>query len=112
MLINTASLDLAFKGFQTRYNDGFSNAAIYWDKVAMKVSSSSRDETCGWIGQMPAWREWVGPRIVNNLSAQKFTITNRKFESTIAIKREDFADDRLGVFGPMFANMGELSRQL
>ena len=111
MLINTPNLDLAFKGFQTKYNDGFAKALIYWDKVAMKVSSASRDETYGWIGQMPAFREWVGPRIVNNLSAQKFTITNRKFESTIAIKREDFADDRLGVFGPMFANMGELSRQ-
>lgn len=111
MLINTPNLDLAFKGFQTKYNDGFAKALIYWDKVAMKVSSASRDETYGWIGQMPAFREWIGPRIVNNLSAQKFTITNRKFESTIAIKREDFADDRLGVFGPMFANMGELSRQ-
>lgn len=111
MLINTANLDLAFKGFQAKYNDGLSKAAIYWDKIAMKVNSASRDETYGWIGQMPAFREWVGPRVVKNLSAQKFTITNRKFESTIAIKREDFADDRLGTFAPVFANMGELSRQ-
>ncbi|MGP9792161.1 Mu-like prophage major head subunit gpT family protein, partial [Roseinatronobacter sp. NSM] len=35
-----------------------------------------------------------------------FTITNRKFESTISISRDDISDDRLGVFAPMIQSMG------
>ena len=78
----------------------------------MTVPSSSRDETYGWLGQFPQMREGLtGEREVKDLEAFKYTITNRKFESTVSIKREDFSDDRLGVFKPMFSEMGHLARQ-
>ena len=110
MLINPANIDLATKGFKTVYSDAYLKAEVAWDKLAMTVDSSSRDETYGWMGMMPQLREWLGSRVVQNLSAQKFTITNRKFESTVGVKREDFADDKLGLLKPVFANMGELAR--
>jgi phage major head subunit gpT-like protein len=47
---------------------------------------------------------------VHNLKAHSFTITNRKFESTVSIKREDISDDRLGIFKPSFSEMGHLAR--
>ncbi|MCB6179647.1 Mu-like prophage major head subunit gpT family protein [Rhodobacter sp. Har01] len=56
-------------------------------------------------------REWIGPRVVNNLSAYGFTITNRKFESTVSVSREDIADGRLGTFKPAFAEMGGMARR-
>ena len=52
-------------------------------------------------------REWLGPRNVQNLVANGFTIQNRKFESTLEILREELADDKLGLFKPMFAEMGQ-----
>ncbi len=56
-------------------------------------------------------REWVGTRVVNNLSAYGFTIANRKFESTVAVSRADMEDDRLGTFKPAFAEMGNMARR-
>ena len=110
MIINAQALDLAFRGFKTVYNDAASKALTHHDKVAMRVPSSARDETYGWLGQFPQLREWLdGDRVVKSLQAHGFTIENRKFESTVGVKREDFADDRLGVFKPMFAEMGHLS---
>lgn len=73
--------------------------------------SSSRDETYGWLGNFPQLREWIGPRHVHNLKAHSFKITNRKFESTVSIARDDLSDDRLGVFKPAISEMGHLARQ-
>ena len=78
----------------------------------MTVPSSPRSEAYGWLGQFPALREWIDDeRQVKNLSAHGFTIENRKFESTVSERRDDFADDRLGLFGPMFEEMGHRARQ-
>tara|TARA_R110002110_G_scaffold122758_1_gene299146 strand:+ start:5324 stop:6220 length:897 start_codon:yes stop_codon:yes gene_type:complete len=111
MLINSQSLDLVFKGFQTLYTDAYLSAEVNWDKIAMTVPSSSREETYGWLGQFPQLREWLGPRHVHSLTAHSFTLLNRTFESTVSIARDDIADDRLGVFKPALSEMGYLARQ-
>ena len=110
MIINSETVELAFKGFKTVYSEAYLSAPVNWDKIAMKVNSSSRDEAYGWLGQLPKLREWIGGRHVKNLKAYGFTITNRKFESTVSVKRDDLADDRLGIFKPAFSEMGYLAK--
>lgn len=112
MILNDANVDLAFQGFKTIYTDAYTNAPAHYSKVAMTVASGNRQETYGWLGQFPQLREWLdGERVIKDLEAHSFTILNRKFESTVDIRREDFEDDRLGLFKPMFAEMGHLARQ-
>lgn len=111
MIINDNSLDLAFRGFQTVYNEASLAAPSFMDRLAMNVPSTGRDETYGWLGMFPQLREWIGQRHVNSLKAHSFTITNRSFESTVSVKRNDMADDRLGVFKPFFAEMGQAARR-
>jgi phage major head subunit gpT-like protein len=107
MIVNPQVLDLAFKGFKTVVTDAMLQAPAHAKDIAMTVPSASRDETYGWLGAFPAMREWLGPRHVKNLVANGFTIQNRKFESTLEISRDDIADDKLGIFKPMFAEMGQ-----
>lgn len=111
MLINETNLDLVFNGFKTVYDDAYSNAPAHADKIAMTVSSVSREETYGWLGQFPQLRKWVGARHVHSLKAHKFSILNESFESTVSVPRNDIEDDRLGIFKPMFSEMGWLARQ-
>ena len=111
MLINKPLLDLAFRGFKSIYSDAYLAAPSEFEKIAMTVPSGSRDESYGWIGNLPAMREWIGSRVIGNLSAYGFTITNRKFELTVSVGREDIEDDRLGTFKPAFAEMGGMARQ-
>jgi phage major head subunit gpT-like protein len=107
MIINDATLDAARKGFKNLYDTAKTGAPSQASKVAMTVTSSARDETYNWIGQFPRMREWLtDERVIQQLAAHGFTITNRKFESTVEVLRDDFSDDKLGVFKPMFQNMG------
>lgn len=111
-IVNAQFLDLAFKGFKTLYSTSYLAAPVYYPEIAMTVQSAASEESYGWIGQMPGMREWLsGERDVKQLAAHGFTIVNRKFESTVSIRREDFEDDRLGVFKPMFQEMGLTARQ-
>lgn len=110
MIINEQNVELVYRGFKSVYSDAYLNAVVHWDKIAMSVSSSSRDETYGWLGQFPNLREWIGPRFVNKLSAQSFKILNRKFESTVEVARDDISDDKIGIFKPVFSEMGRLAK--
>lgn len=107
MIINGQTLDLAFRGFKTIFSEASARAPSHYDKIAMVVPSSSRDETYGWLGNFPTMREWVGPRQVKQFEAHGFTIRNKTFETTVEVNRVDFEDDRLGVFKPAFAEMGQ-----
>ena len=111
MIVNACPVSLAFKGFKTVFTDAYFETPANADKIVMTVPSASRDETYGWLGQFPSMREWVGPRHVKNLVANGFVIANRKFESTLEISRDDIADDKLGLFKPMFAEMGQTARR-
>ena len=111
MIVNEASISALFTGFKAFYNRGLDAAETHYDKIAMIAPSSARSESYGWLGQFPQLREWLdGDRVVKDLKAHGFTIENRKFESTISIRREDIADDRVGVFGTQFSEMGHRAR--
>lgn len=111
MIVNAQSIELAFKGFKTVFTDAYMSAPAHADKISMKVASSSADETYGWLGAFPSMREWIGPRHIQNLAAQGFTIKNRKFEATLGVPRDSISDDKLGLFKPMFAEMGQGARR-
>lgn len=111
MIISDENIALAFKGFSTVYNTAFEAAEIFHPKMAMEIMSSASEETYGWLGQFPQMREWLGERLINQLSENAFTIRNKKFESTVEVRRQDIEDDRYGIYKPMFAEMGRAARQ-
>ncbi|WP_426036573.1 Mu-like prophage major head subunit gpT family protein [Cypionkella sp. TWP1-2-1b2] len=63
----------------------------------MDVKSTGSDETYGWLTGVPQMREWLGERYIKSVTAARYTIENRKFESTLRVKRENIEDNRLGV---------------
>ena len=60
MIINESNLAHAFNGFKSVFNDAFAAGEAHWEKIAMVVPSTARDEAYGWLGQFPKLREWIG----------------------------------------------------
>jgi phage major head subunit gpT-like protein len=110
MLINESSLHSMFAGFKTAFQQGFDGAKSHLETIAMRVTSSTAEENYGWLGTFPSFREWVGPRVINNLSAHTYALKNKTFESTISVDREHVEDDRVGIYVPMFQEMGRSAR--
>ena len=107
LIVNRATLTAAFTGFKTTFNQAFSTAANDWDKVAMTVPSQTRQETYAWLGSTTRFREWIGDRVIQNLGTHDFTIKNKSWENTIGVNRDDIEDDTLGVYTPLFQQLGQ-----
>ena len=68
--------------------------------------SSSKSNTYGWLGQFPQFREWVGDRVIKDMAAHGYEITNKLFESTVGVARTDIEDDDIGAYSMLFQEMG------
>lgn len=75
--------------------------------ISHMVQSDGTDEKIGWLGSMPGVREWLGDRQFNTLRAADFTLANKLWESSVMINRQDFDDDRTGVYNPMLEELAK-----
>ena len=106
MLITTANLDALRAGFKTSFQKGLNESTSLFDRIATTVPSTNKTEKYGWLGKVPKVREWIGPRAVQNLQEYDYSITNKPWELTIGVDRDDISDDNLGIYAPLFEEMG------
>ncbi|RIA44050.1 phage major head subunit gpT-like protein [Hephaestia caeni] len=109
MIINRANLDAVRTGFNTSYSKGLGMAKPQYQRIATTVPATTREQKYGWLGKMPNVRKWVGPRAVQNLQEHDYSIKEEPWEMTIAVNRDDIETDNIGLYAPMFEQMGQSS---
>jgi len=107
MLLNRQNVDFLFTQLGADFTLGMNTvqAQMLLPKLATTIKSDTKKEFHSWMKQIPQMREWIGDRQEANLDVDALTITNRKFESTIEIEREDFEDARDFVAFSGFSNV-------
>lgn len=106
MLINSANLDALRVGFSTAFAQGLGLASSQYAQVATVTPASTKTQKYGWLGKIAGVREWVGARVVQNLTQHDYAITEKKWELTIGVDRDDIETDNLGIYGTLFQEMG------
>ncbi len=106
MEFNATTLKAANIGFNASFKAGLAMAASMYGAVATTVPSSTKTQEYGWLGDFPGFREWVGDRVINNLAKHGYTLVNKDYENTIGVDRNDFDDDNLGMYAPLFQQLG------
>ncbi len=106
MLVNAANLDALRVGFKKHFQNGLGMASSDWKSVATEVPSTAMEQKYGWIGKMPNVREWIGPRAVQNLSQHDYSIAEKPWELTLGVDRDHIETDNLGIYAPLFQEMG------
>ncbi len=107
MKINSANLDALRVGFQASFQRGLGMATALSSSVATEIPSSTKEERMGWLGKLPNVREWIGDRVVQNVSEADYTVKNKDWELTIGVNRNDIEDDNIGIYKPLFEEMGQ-----
>ena len=105
-MITPALLQSLFTGFKKNFEDAKSEAPAQYTKIATVIKSTTKSNTYGWLGKFPSLRKWVGDRVIESMKAHGYQIVNEDFEATVAVDRNDIEDDELGIYAPMFAEMG------
>ena len=108
MIINRTNMETLFTGFNAAFLNGIAaqEARSHWMQVAMETSSMTASEVYPWLGKMPSMKEWVGERVVENLSQYSFEIRNKDYEDTVSVDRNSIEDDSYGVYTPLFQRLG------
>ncbi len=83
-----------------------------YKRFAYDAPSTGRQEIYPMLSGLSGLREWVGDRVVKSLGLSTFTIANKTFEETIAVKREDIEDDRFGMLTPAAQEMARNAANL
>ncbi|WP_028319341.1 Mu-like prophage major head subunit gpT family protein [Desulfobulbus elongatus] len=110
MIINASNIASATRAFKATFQRGFDSVQPMYGQVATTVPSSTLIEDYGWLGQIPGMREWLGDRVIHNLSQHDYSIKNKSFELTVGVDRERYEDDQYGIFAPLMENLGYESR--
>ncbi|HDZ8982295.1 Mu-like prophage major head subunit gpT family protein [Aeromonas veronii] len=105
-MITPALLQSLFTGFKKNFEDAKSEAPAQYTKIATVIKSTTKSNTYGWLGKFPNLRKWVGDRVIESMKAHGYQIVNEDFEATVGVDRNDIEDDELGIYAPMFAEMG------
>src|SRR5471032_584011 len=105
-IITPALIKALFTSYKKEYQGGLTMVTPTYEKVATIIPSTTASNAYAWLGQFPQFREWIGERQIKDMQASGYTITNKLFESTIGVKRTDIEDDAIGVYAPLFQEMG------
>lgn len=111
MDITPSNLESIYLSFNTAFQQGFEQAETWHPKLAMQSPSAGRTNVYAWLGQMPSLREWVGDRQVRSIAAKDHQLSNKDFEATVAVKRNDVLDDQIGVWSPLMSGLGEAAKK-
>lgn len=112
MQVTTAALQALRVGFNTEYQNAFDAVPKLKDRVAKTIRSTTAMNTYGWLKSLTGMREWLGSRLIDNLSEASYTIINKSFEKTIGVSRDAIEDDNLGMYSDGFTMMGDAAGRL
>lgn len=108
MIINSANLAGLRTGYSTAMQRGQKSAAKpLASRITSRVPSSQKEQKYGWLGKLPDVREWIGDRVVQNISESDYAIKEKKWELTVGVDRDDIETDNLGHYALLFEHMGE-----
>lgn len=106
-VITQTSLQALRTGFSTLFNAGVGQAVAKSDPLCTPVTSATKVETYGFLGDMPIFREWVGEKRWKAIREKAYQLINRAFEASLGIHKHQIQDDNLGLYGPMVKGWGE-----
>jgi phage major head subunit gpT-like protein len=81
ILVNKQSIQAAFVSLKTIFNKAFAEAPSSWQKIAMKVPSTTGQNDYAWLSNFPEMRRWIGAKQAKSLVACKYSVVNEDFEA-------------------------------
>lgn len=113
MITNTVALERGLRvAFHTAYTGMLSRdylTAI--NPIFQRVPSDGAQEKYGWLGDIPAVKEWLGDKTIGGLRDYDYAIKNKDFYSGFAIDRNELEDDQLGGFQGRIDSLAEACSQ-
>ena len=100
-LINDVpALQILTANVNKTFTEVYNRTDTSWEKVAMKIPSGALQEVYPFVPGLEGGtlREWLGPRVVQNLKVLNRVVTNKVYEKTDAMPRLVFETDKYDIW--------------
>lgn len=111
MKLDTTTIAEISKQLSALFNGALETQKGDYNKIAMEVIAKTISVDYRWLAALPSMREWVGDRVLKDISGYKYEISKKNFESTIKVDRDVITYDSLGIVALQIKNMAELAIQ-
>lgn len=92
---------------ETSIRRAWSSVPVEYPLYTTTVNMSDREVfEDAWIGRMPKYRLWSGPRLYNSPNPQTYRVKPEPFELSYTIDQFKWQDDGFGVFAPLIEDIG------
>ncbi|MCQ4171736.1 MULTISPECIES: Mu-like prophage major head subunit gpT family protein [Hafniaceae] len=112
MLVNAKNVKNIFINLKATFQKAFQQSPSDWQKVAMVVPSTGKENDYSWLSRFPKMREWIGDKVVKALEAFNYTIRNKDWEATVEVERNDIEDDQLMGYAMQAQAAGQSAAEL
>ena len=106
MEINAANLNALYISFDTIFQQGFEKPPSYYEQLSTVTRSASAQTLYPFLGRTTKFSEWLDERHYQALERHGYTITNKHWENSVRIDRNDIEDDQYGTYAPFIEQMG------
>jgi phage major head subunit gpT-like protein len=98
MELTTPVLQQFFQLLDFSFQNYMKQVPSFYDQVATVMPSATEQNVYPFLAMYPGVKEWVGPRVVNNLASRSFVVVNKHWETTMGMDKNKFADDTFGFY--------------
>lgn len=106
MIVNLQEkLKEAMVAVLTAWNGAMTSVKTTLAEWVTVIPSTTSANNYHWVELLVQIRKKIGPRVIGNLRAQKWTVENEEYEGTYGIRRTDLEDDNLGLLAPQAQNL-------
>lgn len=107
MLITNSNIVQLGRQFSGAFRRGLERTSIVYPRFVTSVPSTTTQNDYAWMKQLKGVREWIGDREVENVSSHDYTLKNKSWEESVGVDRDYIEDDNLGIYTPLFEQLGE-----
>jgi phage major head subunit gpT-like protein len=100
-------VEIAYVGFGTRLANRLSTYESFFSRLATVVDSPNLINREIWLNALPVMRMWLGPKVIERISAENTPIVTRPHEVSIAIGKGTLQNDQLGLYGQLVDKLAE-----
>lgn len=100
-------VEIAYVGFGTRLANRLQTYESFYQRLATVVDSPNLINREIWLNALPVMRMWLGPKVIERISAENTPIVTRPHEVSIAIGKGTLQNDQLGLYGQLVDKLAE-----
>lgn len=107
MQVTPQNVDFIYVSLLKSFQDALTSAKPWWQDVATRYPSASRENRYLWVDKIPRMRKWLGERVYNALARRSYALVNEDWEDSVKLDRNVIEDDQWGLYGAAVAMLGD-----